>query len=283
MDGDCSGNIVFVKRKIGETIARVRKGDLLGTVSTLVELDSEDAEEKEESWTLEELKEKVDVGETDSEEKDAIYNMIFNTRHALSKGEYDIGKANVTPHKIELTDYTPIWQKPRRFANPINLEIQRQCEELELLDIIEKCDSPWSSPVVPVRKSDGDLRLCINYRKVNKVTKQENFPMTSLADVICSAHNIKYFTKLDLIKGYYQVPIHPDSREFTSFTTHQQQYHFKRLSFGLRNSGLQFQKNMQEILAEFRSKRIIVYLDDIFNFLSCQKPLMSNCSWLRKY
>ena len=131
------------------------------------------------------------------------------------------------------------------------------------MDIIEKCDSPWSSPVVPVRKGDGSLRLCVDYRKLNKVTRQENFPMPNLSDAIYSAHNVQYFTKLDLIKGYYQVPIHQDSREFTSFSTHQQQYQFKRLSFGLRNSGLQFQKNMQEILSEFRNKRIIVYLDDI--------------------
>ena len=87
--------------------------------------------------------------------------------------------------------------------------------------------------------------------------------MPNLSDAVYSAHNVQFFTKLDLVKGYYQVPIHPDSREFTSFSTHQQQYQFKRLSFGLRNSGLQFQKNMQEILSDLRNKRIIVYLDDI--------------------
>ena len=189
--------------------------------------------------------------------------MNFNTKNALSKGDFDIGKAKVTPRSIELTNYTPIWQKPRRFADPINDEISKQCDELELLDIIEKCNSPWSSPVVPVRKTDGTLRLCVDYRKINKVTKQENFPMPNLSDAIYSAHNVKYFTKLDLIKGYYQVPIDSDSREFTSFSTRQQQYQFKRLSFGLRNSGLQFQKNMQEILSEFKNRRVIVYLDDI--------------------
>ena len=260
-------NLVFLKSKPGEKNVRVRRGDLLGTVSTLVELDAEE-EETEESWTLEELQKALDIGECDDEKKTEIYKMIFNTRYALSKGDLDIGKAKVTPHKIELTDHTPIWQKPRRFADPINAEISKQCEELELLDIIEKCDSPWSSPVVPVRKADGALRLCVDYRKVNKVTKQENFPMPNLSDAIYSAHNVKFFTKLDLVKGYYQVSIHTDSRKFTSFSTHRQQYQSKRLSFRLRNSGLQFQKNMQEILADFRNKRIIVYLDDILICLS---------------
>ena len=87
--------------------------------------------------------------------------------------------------------------------------------------------------------------------------------MPNRSDTIYSAHNVKYFTNLDLIKGYYQVLIDPDSREFRSFSTHQQQYQFKRLSFGLRNSALQFQKIIQEILSEFKNKRIIIYVDDI--------------------
>ena len=256
--------VIFVKKKVGETGSIcLKKGDLVGTVSTMVELDAQDTVEEEESLRLDELKTILNIGDLKPEESEKVLNMIFNTKEALSTGEFDIGKAKVTPHSIELTDYTPIWQKPRRFADPVNDEIKRQCDELELLDIIEKCDSPWSSPVVPVRKSDGSLRLCVDYRKLNKVTKQENFPMPNLSDAIYSAHNVKYFTKLDLIKGYYQVPIHPDSRQFTSFSTPQQQYQFKRLSFGLRNSGLQFQKNMQEILSEFNNKRIIIYLDDI--------------------
>ena len=257
--------VVWVKKRDGETgNICVKKGDVVGTISTMVELDAQEKEdENENSWTLEELTKILDIGNLSTEQRVKVLKNIFNTKNALSKGEFDIGKAKVTPHQIELTDYTPIWQKPRRFADPINTEISKQCDELELLDIIEKCNSPWFSPVVPVRKSDGSLRLCIDYRKVNKVTKQENFPMPNLSNAIYSAHNVKYFTKLDLVKGYYKVPIHPNSRPFTSFTTHQQQYQFKRLSFGLRNSGLQFQKNMQEILSEFRNKRIIVYLDDI--------------------
>ena len=262
---DCKSDsgTVFIKIKPGENGNKVlKKGDVVGSIYTMVALDEKE-EEVDNTWTLEEMIENINVGELTEEQKDVVYRTIFNAKNALSQGEHDIGEAKVTPHQIELTDYTPIWQKPRSFADPINEEIDRQCCELEMLDVIEKCDSPWSSPVVPVRKTDGDLRLCIDYRKLNKVTRQENFPMPNLSDAIYSAHNIKYFTKLDLIKGYYQVPIHPNSRQFTAFSTTRQQYEFKRLSFGLRNSGIQFQKNMQEILSEFTHKRIIIYLDDI--------------------
>ena len=131
------------------------------------------------------------------------------------------------------------------------------------MDVLETADSQWSSPIVPVRKSDGSLRICIDYRKLNKVTKPQNHPIPNLNDAIYKGYNIKYFTKLDLIKGYYQVPIHPNSRPLTAFHTSNSQFQFKRLSFGLKNSGIQFQKNMNEILADFRGERLIVYQDDI--------------------
>ena len=263
LDGKFDSGTVFVKIKTGENGNKIiKKGDVVGSVYTMVALD-ETEEQIEDTWSLEDLKENISIGDLQEEEKDKVYKAIYNAKNALSKGENDLGMAKVTPHHIELTDYTPIWQKPRSFSDPVNEEIDKQCQQLEMLDVIEKCDSPWSSPVVPVRKTDGSLRLCIDYRKLNKVTRQENFPMPNLSDAIYSGHNIKYFTKLDLIKGYYQVPIHPDSRQFTAFSTTKQQYQFKRLSFGLRNSGIQFQKNMQEILSELMNKRIIVYLDDI--------------------
>ena len=245
---------------------KIRAGEAIGRISTIVELEGDQVEEANttDDWNNEKLEKQINVGkEITDEQRTKIYQMLLRTKTALSKNETDIGKAKVTPHEIELTDNTPIWQKPRNFSEPINQEIERQCRELEACDIIERCDSPWSQPVVPVGKCDGSLRLCVDYRKVNKVTKTQNFPMPNLTDSIYSAHNIQYFTKLDLIKGYYQVPIHENSRQFTAFSTPQAQYQFKRLSFGLKNSGIQFQKHMQQILSEFSHKKVIVYIDDI--------------------
>ena len=75
--------------------------------------------------------------------------------------------------------------------------------------------------------------------------------------------NIKLFSKLYFTKGYQQIPIHEDSRHITSFSTQHQQYQFKRFSFGLRNSGIQFQRTIQEILSGFSSKSVMIYIDDI--------------------
>ena len=181
----------------------------------------------------------------------------------MSRGDNDIGKAAVAPHHIELTKNTPIWQKPRTFADPLNAEIEAQCRELLEQGILEYSDSKWSSPVVPVRKPDGSLRLCVDYQKVSKVTETQQFPMPNLSNSIYKGHNVKYFTKLDLVRGYYQVPLDEDSKEITAFSTIKNHFQFNRLSFGLKNSGIGFQKIMQQLLDPLCSQNVICYIEDI--------------------
>ena len=87
-------------------------------------------------------------------------------------------------------------------------------------NIIEnESKSPWSSPMIPIKKKYGTLRLCTDYRRLNKVTKTDKFPLPNLSDAIYGLHGVKYSTLLDLRKGYYQTPIEEQSREFTAFTT----------------------------------------------------------------
>lgn len=244
----------------------VRKGEKLGLVSTLVDLEEDDVpdENTRETWNREILEQKIKLDDSlDSSQSNIVYDMLLTTQDAMSSGDDDIGRARVMPHSIELTNDTPIWQRPRRFSEPVNKEIDRQCKELLSLDIIEYSDSDWSAAVVPVRKKDGSLRMCVDYRMLNKVTKQESFPMPNISESIYKAHNVQFFTKLDLVRGYYQVPIHENSRKFTAFSTPHSHYHFKRLSFGLRNSGIAFQKCMQQILSEFCFHNVLVYIDDI--------------------
>ena len=141
-----------------------------------------------------------------ADEKDKVNKLLLGNAEVFG-GDNDIGCLETTPHKIELTDYTPIYQRPRRFPGPVNMDIEKQIKELELLDIIEPSESGWSSPVVPIRKKDGSIRLCIDYRRLNAVTKADKYPLPNLSDAIFGLHGVKYFTSLDLVKGYYQVPL----------------------------------------------------------------------------
>ena len=243
---------------------KIKKGDKVGTISMLINEDDE-ADSTLRNWTEMEIREKVDLKDTtlDDKEKDQVYRMLKMVGGALSRNDADIGDALIRPHGIELMDETPIWQKARSFAQPINEEIERQCEELEANDIIEHSDSRWSSPCVPVRKPDGSLRLCIDYRKLNSVTKSENFPMPNVNNCLYRAHKMQYLTKLDLVKGYYQVKLENNSRQYTAFSTVNNHYQFKRLAFGLKNSGIAFQRAMQQILHSVRSSKVLIYIDDI--------------------
>ena len=242
---------------------KVKSGDEIGRVSSLLNLEVHS--DNPESWNLDRLKNEVSVSHPliNDVNKSVVYNLLLENVEALSTGDSDVGLASVTPHHIQLTDYTPIWQRPRVFAEPVNREIESQCQELLNADIIESSNSAWSSPCVPVRKTDGSLRLCIDYRQVNNVTQTMKFPMPNLNHCLYKAHDIKFFTKLDLVRGYYQVQLDDDSKQYTAFSTLQNHFQFKRLPFGLKNSGIAFQKTMQEILLPLSNSNIIIYIDDI--------------------
>ena len=243
-------------------LVKLKAGQLLGTVSTLVDVEINSVLPSA-TWTIAEIQEQIDLGKlSDTQTQDAL-QMILDRSGVLSRSGEDIGCAGVTQHKIELHDSTPIRQRPRRFPEPVALEIEKQCEELRQLDIIEYSKSPWSSPVVPVIKKDKSLRLCVDYRQLNRVTKADRFPVPNVSDLVYGLFGVKFFTLLDLRKGYYQVPLHPDSKECTAFSTSYNHYQCKRLSFGLKNAPGAFQREMQAVLQEFSRKQVVVYIDDI--------------------
>ena len=132
-----------------------------------------------------------------------------------------------------------------------------------MLDITEPSTSPWSSPVVPVRKKDGTMRLCVNYLQLNAVTKANKFPLPNLSDAVFGVHGVKYFTSLDLVRGYYQLPQEDESREFTAFSTPRNHWQFNRLSFWLKNDPSAFQREMQHVLLFFPWRKGIVFIDDV--------------------
>ncbi|MEL7343219.1 MAG: reverse transcriptase family protein, partial [Bacteroidota bacterium] len=107
------------------------------------------------------------------------------------------------------------------------------------------------------------MRLCVDYRKLNQVTKADRFPVPNMTDLVFSLRGTQFFTALDLVRGYYQVPLDPETAEYTAFSTPKNHYQFKRLSFGLKNAPGAFQREMTEVLRQFDSKEVIVYIDDV--------------------
>ena len=130
-------------------------------------------------------------------------------------------------------------------------------------DQIEPSDSPWSSPVVLVKKKDKTYRFCVDYRKLNSVTVKDSFPIANLSDCLDSLSGSKWFSTLDLASGYWQCEVEESDRHKTAFITHRGLHQFKVLAFGLSNSPPTFQRLMERVLTGLTWDKVLVYLDDI--------------------
>ena len=121
-----------------------------------------------------------------------------------------------------------------------------------------------------MRKKDGSLCFCIDYRSLNSVTKTDPFPLPRIDDLLDQLGNAKYFSTLDLAAGYWQVQLHPDAREKSAFVTHQGLHEFRVMPFGLKNAPAVFQRLMQKVLMGLNPGTghdfVVVYLDDILVF-----------------
>ena len=243
-------------------------GEEVGTISTVICIeDSESAQVQvtnQEEMIEDVLEDKVELGQQlTMEQRKEVYDLLNEHRNVISQGDDDVGKIDVGTLEIKLYDYTPIYHRPRRFPEPVANEIDQECAKLLAQDIIEPSLSPYNCRVLPIRKGDGTLRLCMDYRDLNAKTVPDRFPMTNLVDSIFSLHGFQYFTTIDLVRGYYQMEVKEDSREFTAFSTSRGHWQYKRMPFGLKNAPAAFQRAMQDILKQFPRSRVIIYLDDI--------------------
>ncbi len=132
--------------------------------------------------------------------------------------------------------------------------------------VIQESFSPWNSPLFLVPKKDGSLRPVFDFRRVNEVTFDDHYPLPVLRDLLMSLGRWnKIFSSLDLISGYWQLPMAPESRENTALTTREGHYEFVRMPFGLKYAPLTFQRTMNSIFSGKLGKSIYIYLDDIIN------------------
>ncbi|GFS99537.1 hypothetical protein TNCV_4534991 [Trichonephila clavipes] len=119
------------------------------------------------------------------------------------------------------------------FEESLKIKVDEQIEELLRLDLIEESDAEIAYPIVCVNKKDGTLRLCVDFRALNSESVSDDFPMEDAVELIHSIGRANIITTLDLLKGYWAIPMAEDSKNLTSFKTHRQQYRFKVMSFEL--------------------------------------------------
>lgn len=119
------------------------------------------------------------------------------------------------------------------------------------------------SPILLVKKKNGEHRMCIDFRKLNAITIKDKYPMRLIEEQIDKLGGYKYFTGLDLASGYYQVPVAEDSIAKTAFVTPEEHYEFLRMPFGLTNTPAVFQRLMDQVLGNLKNSVAFPYLDDV--------------------
>ena len=141
------------------------------------------------------------------------------------------GRTNLVRHRINTGDAQSIRQAPRRLPLAKQEEVEKLVRKMLDDGVIEESDSPWSSPVVLVTKKDGSTRFCVDYRKLNDVTKKNSYPLPRIHDTLTTLSGSAWFSTLHLKSGYWQVGIHPKDKEKTAFSAGSGLHPFCRNAF----------------------------------------------------
>ena len=196
-------------------------------------------------------------------EKEQLYVLLLDYSDIFAQSPDDFGRTGKIQHRVDTGDSQPIRQQTRRMPTFQKDEARKLVKEMLDKDVIQPSESPWASPVVLVRKKDGSTRFCVDYRRVNAVTRKDAYPLPRVDETLDTLAGSKWFSTLDLISGYWQVEMSPEDREKTAFTTPSGLFEFKVIPFGLCNAPATFQRLMDMVLAGMQWKSCLVYLDDV--------------------
>lgn len=175
-----------------------------------------------------------------------------------------------------MKDSEPIKQAPRRIPLHLREEVEHIVQEMKQRGVIEESRSPWVSPVVLVKKKDGSLRFCVDYRKLNAVTVKDSYPLPRIEDILDQLSGNFWFSTLDLKSGYWQVKVSSEDKEKTAFSVDNGLWQFKVMPFGLCNAPATFERLMEKVLQDILSKVCLVYLDDVIVFSKTFEEMMAN-------
>lgn len=203
---------------------------------------------------------------------------IINNLKGTTNGK--LGRTNLMSHKINLIEGAQPKKPPQYRCSPqIQKEIDREIERMKELDVIEESTSEWCNPLLPVKKSSGEWRICLDCRRINDVTKNEAYPFPDMLGILGRLEKSKFFSVIDLSKAYWQIPLEETSRDMTSFRAGKHLYRFKVMPFGLKGAPITQTKLMNRVLGFDLEPQVHVYLDDI---IITSKTLPEHFQLLRK-
>ena len=186
----------------------------------------------------------------------------------------DLGYCSLLEHDIDTGDSPPIKQSPRRpplSAGDAETEI---IDEMLEAGVIEPSISEWASPVCLVKKPDGSYRFCIDYRRVNAVSRKCAFPVPDIQDALDSLRGSRWFATIDLLSGYWQLGLTDRAKERSAFCTRRGLFQFRRMPFGLSGAPATFCRLMSNVLGDHIGVICLCYLDDVIVFAKTQRELL---------
>jgi hypothetical protein len=162
----------------------------------------------------------------------------------------------------------PIAKRPYHMLVDELLKLKKQLDELISKGYIRPSASPWGSPVLFVRKKDGSMRMCIDYRNLNAVTIKNKYPLPRIDDLLDQLRGAKYFSKIDLRSGYHQMKIRESHIPKIAFVTRYGRFEIIVVSFGLTNAPAYFMNMMNKVFMDELDKFVVVFIDDILVYSS---------------
>ena len=201
------------------TILAKLEGTLDSEVVSAVTQPSEQEPSEQHRHMLWEMVNAAEQG-LNEEEKTQLFALLLQYHTLFATSDDDLGHTARVQHRIDTGNAHPIRQSVRRMPQLRRQEAKKLLDDMLRRSVIQPSSSPWASPVVLVPKEDGSLRFCIDYRKVNAVTRKDAYPLPRVDDTLDTLAGSKWFTTLDLLSGYWQVEVSPEDREKNSIFAH---------------------------------------------------------------
>ena len=222
---------------------------------------------------------KLDLKDLDVPEqyRSKIEKLVLKNQDLFASKDSELGHTDTIKMQIDIGNNVPIKMKPYRTPIKNREVIDKAINEMLDADVIKRSRSPWSFPVVIVDKKDGSKRFCVDFRKLNQITKKNSYPLPLIDDILALLGKAKFFTSLDLKSGYWQVAMDEKDKEKTAFACHKGLFEFNVMPFGLSNAPAVFQELMSVVL-QGCNDFATAYLDDIMVFSSTLEEHLEHLS-----
>lgn len=201
-----------------------------------------------------------------SQVKSELQQLLYKYSDVFSRDEFDLGCTDVVTHRIDTGDNRSFRQPLRPQVRAHLPDLDKLLSEMQKQKVIEPCQSEWASNIVLVKKKDGSIRFCVDYRRLNDLTKKDAYPLPRIDTCLDTLSGSIWFSTFDLRSGFHQVAVDPRDRNKTAFICHRGSFRFPRMPFGLCNAPATFQRLMDLVIAGLNYETCLVYLDDIIVF-----------------